>query len=738
MFISYHRSLRRRMAPCLIAAALVLAAVAAPLRPAAAAEAASPWAQEEQVSLRLITARDALGSDGTVRAALQFRLQPGWKIYWRSPGDAGFPPEADFAASRNAKASDLAWPVPERFSVLGLETLGYKQSAVLPFTVTAPDPSRPAEVAATVRYLACDDICIPYEADLAMTLPPGGGEPSAFAHDIARADSLVPRPDSEVAAVDVEGLAASPGADARTATLRLGATADTPFEHPDAFFEGPPGLGYGKPEVTLSDDGRRVVLTVPVGGLDALEPAHAKNGLEGITFTATLVDGARAVEARLEAGPPGSVASDVAPAAAEAAPSLLTILAFAVLGGLILNLMPCVLPVLSIKLLSVVRHGGGHRGEVRASFLASAAGIVAAFMLLAGGLAGVKAAGVAVGWGIQFQQPWFLVAMLLAVTLFACNLFGFFEVRLPRAIADMGEHAGHVHGLGGHFLQGALATLLATPCSAPFLGTAVGFALSRGTVEIMAVFLALGLGLALPYLAVAARPGLATALPKPGPWMIWLRRALALALIATAVWLASVLATSTGLPAALAAAGAAAAATLFLALRHARPRVARPALAGVAAALVAAFALPPLLSGPATAPAPVATQSLAGKAWQPFERARIPELVAGGKTVFVDVTADWCITCQANKTLVLERGKVPGRLAADDVVLMRADWTRPDPRIAKYLADFGRYGIPFNVVYGPEAPDGVTLPELLSEAAVLDALDRAGTGNPGKAVAERR
>src|SRR3989338_66930 len=207
--------------------------------------------------------------------------------------------------------------------------------------------------------------------------------------------------------------------------------------------------------------------------------------------------------------------------------SLAVILLLAVLGGLILNLMPCVLPVLSIKLLGVVGHGGGDNRTVRLSFIFSAAGILFAFGVLAAALIGLKAAGMSIGWGIQFQQPWFLIAMTLVVTAFACNLWGFFEVRLPAYIADWGEHSSHMHGLGGHFLQGALATLLATPCSAPFLGTAIGFALSRGASEIAAVFAALGLGLALPYLAVAAFPGLATRLPRPGRWMVVLRRLLA-------------------------------------------------------------------------------------------------------------------------------------------------------------------------------------------------------------------
>src|SRR5690606_10328334 len=275
--------------------------------------------------------------------------------------------------------------------------------------------------------------------------------------------------------------------------------------------------------------------------------------LLGRSATLTVVDGLRGLERDVTLEPLVDAASPVA-APVEAAGAgdfagLLPILALALLGGLILNLMPCVLPVLSIKLLAAVGHGGRESGAVRLSFLASAAGILTSFLLLAGAAIAVKSAGLTVGWGIQFQQPLFLAAMALLVTLFALNLFGLFEITLPGWLgaAAQGPGSGPAgHSVAGHFLTGAFATLLATPCSAPFLGTAVGFALSRGAVEILAVFAALGLGLAAPYLLVAAAPALATRLPRPGPWMITLRRLLGIALAATAIWLLSVLAAQLG------------------------------------------------------------------------------------------------------------------------------------------------------------------------------------------------
>jgi suppressor for copper-sensitivity B len=399
------------------------------------------------------------------------------------------------------------------------------------------------------------------------------------------------------------------------------------------------------------------------------------------------------------------------------------ILLLALVGGLILNLMPCVLPVLSIKVMGVIGMAGAERRRVTTRFLATTAGIVVSFLVLGGAAAGFKAAGYAVGWGVQFQEPLFIVALVAIVTLFACNLWGLFEVRLPAAISGVAGDGRLPDSISGHFVSGAFATLLATPCSAPFLGTAVSFALARGPLEIVAVFAALGLGMASPYLAVAAFPGLAARLPRPGPWMVTLRRVLGLLLAATGVWLLSVLAAQSGMTAALAVGALMVAAGLALWFA-ARGTGRRGIAGGVIAVLVAlAFVAPGQLARPAAdTPAAVAEAM-----WQPFDRAEIARLVAAGKTVFVDVTADWCVTCKFNKKTVLDRGEVARRLVSEQVVAMRADWTLPNAEIAAYLEDFGRFGIPFNVVYGPALPRGLALPELLTQDAVMIAFNRAGS-----------
>ncbi|MBT5013165.1 MAG: disulfide bond formation protein DsbD [Rhodospirillaceae bacterium] len=501
------------------------------LSPADAKEASSNVVRTDHTTVALISASTSIGDTKTVSLGLHFKLKEGWKVYWRSPGDAGYPPSLDWKGSENLAASEILWPLPERFSVTGMETLGYKNEVVYPVTVTPQAPGREMKLRVNVDYLACSEICVPYQADLKLDLAAGDGAASSFAHLINRFAIRVPGDGAPL------GLAVSRAellGNAKQATVRITATSKQRFNAPDMFIEGPEELIIDKPKPLLTDGGKTVVMTAKVYGLEDLE-----GGLVGTPVTVTLVDGERVMEGML------SVTTGTAAITGNGM-SLISILALAVLGGLILNLMPCVLPVLSIKLLSVVSHGGSDRREVRIGFLASSVGVVFGFWVLASALIALKFAGLSIGWGIQFQQPWFLIAMTVVVMLFAVNLWGVFEFRLPQWLNDMGDKASHAHGLGGKFLTGTFATLLATPCSAPFLGTAVGFALARNPIDIFAVFTALGVGLAMPYLLIAAFPGLATRLPKPGHWMITLRRVLGFALAATGVWLLSVLAAQVG------------------------------------------------------------------------------------------------------------------------------------------------------------------------------------------------
>lgn len=701
--------------------------VSAPIVPGTAMEA------------RLIAAVDRVGDLEQIPAGLHLRLPDGWKTYWRSPGDAGLPPSLDLARSINLADSDFTWPAPHRFQLFGLETYGYETEVVFPITLIPATPGRTLALRGTADVLVCADICVPVLVDLALDLPSGAATPNAEgAYLIDRFENRVPG-DGMAAGITLTDIVWAESGDA----LLLAAEAREPFADPDVFVEAGEGWAFAAPQTRYPSDGRSLIARLPMvqTPLGDAEPT-----LAGADVTLTLVDGPRTVETRLTVGPdPGgrwqavSTGSASAPGLpAEMAPltvtALVSILGIAFLGGLILNLMPCVLPVLSIKAVSVVEAGGKTRQAIRFSFLATAIGVIASFLVLAAGAIAVRAAGGAVGWGMQFQQPLFLVFMILVLTVFACNLMGWFEIQLPaRLNAAMAGAAGDERESSwSHFGTGAFATLLATPCSAPFLGTAVAFALSAPAPVILAVFAMLGIGMAAPYLLIAAAPGLAGRLPKPGAWMVWLKRVMSLALVGTAVWLLSVMAAQTSAPVAGIVALTMVALAGVLWGRTLLPQPAKLTSSAVAGVLaIAAFAVPAMVSTQQDADtfwAPAADAEVTR--WQPFDEAAIPAAVTAGRTVFVDVTADWCITCAVNKTLVLDRAPVRDRLAEPGLTAMQADWTSPDPVIADYLQRHGRYGIPFNIVYGPGAPDGIALPELLTAPIVLDAIARAG-GAPG-------
>lgn len=676
------------------------------------------WADNDQASVRLVSAVDAVGEVENLQFGMEFQLQPGWKIYWRSPGDAGLPPVPDWSQSDNVSAVDMEWPLPVRFELFGLQTFGYEETVVFPLSVKPENPGHSVSLSGTVSYLVCKEICIPHQADIALGLPVGPSNASAKTHSIGQYIAKVPRSPASTG-LRVQASAIQAQSD-ESVVLQVAVLDDQPLGSLELLVEGPEGSYFDAPTVSYNIDRTEAVLSAAGGGV-------TQEQLAAVGVTVTIAEDNQAIETSItpEIGVLPYRTSEATGQHTEDVGFVvpLAIFGLALLGGLILNLMPCVLPVLSLKLLSLIKHGGGDRRAVRVGFLASSAGIVTFFLILGAGLAGLKAAGATIGWGIQFQQPAFLAFMIAILTMFAANMFGVFEFMLPRFIADKAATPGRGNGLSGHFLTGAFVALLATPCTAPFLGTAVGFALSRGTVEILTIFFALGLGLAGPYLAVAAFPKVATRLPTPGPWMIKVKMVMGLAIAGTALWLATVLAAQATMEVAVIVGVLSMLEAIVLGVRRLEgSRLGRVSVPVVILLVASAIAVP-VIKGDVGYSRPVSVAE--GSQWVPFDEAAIPTFVADGKIVFVDVTADWCITCQFNKARVLDTEPVASMLVDDGVVAMKADWTNPDPIIAAFLQRHGRYGIPFNIVYGPSAPDGIPLPELLGEDAVLVAFQTA-------------
>ena len=678
-----------------------------------ASAAQSDTVARDTLSARLITAENGVARGiGALSAGLALDLRDGWHAYWRAPGEVGLPPEIDWRKSRNVASAEMMWPAPTRFRAFGIENFGYKNDLVLPINIRLETPGQPAHLDAQVSLLVCSDICVPEEFALTLDIPGGGGGIDQQAATLI-SDWAAKVPDNgEPSGMSAGEVAFDSGRDALIVTARSA----TPFDAPDLFPELDEfsQAAFGRPDIRLGDGGTLMWARLPVL-TDAVTQAEQVPALR-----VTVTDGDRAATLRPEtaeqAPPPPFTLAQAVPGIGQ----LAWIAALGVLGGLILNVMPCVLPVLSIKLSSAIKNHGAHPTRVRTGFLMSALGVLAFMWVLAAATLAMKALGLSVGWGLQFQNPVFLSLMIVILTIFAANLLGLFEISLPWSWHTRLSRADGSPGYMGDFATGAFAAVLATPCSAPFLGTAVAFALAGRAVDVAVIFTAMGIGLALPYLLVAARPSLIRRMPKPGRWMVLVKMVLGALLALTALWLFWVLDGVAGPWAVLSVAAliAVAIALLTLRLHGLAPGLRTTALGAV---IVAALAAPALVPRPA--PQQMATGGTAQ--WQAFDRASIARHVAAGKTVFVDVTADWCLTCKANKALVLDRAPVAEALRGDDVIPLRADWTRPDESISHYLASFDRYGIPFNAVYGPGAPEGIALPEILNANVVLDAMERA-------------
>lgn len=544
----------------------------------------------------------------------------------------------------------------------------------------------------TLRLSTCSNVCI--LTDFPFTLTVDGQAPADFDFAWAKAMSTLPQQLPADTRVELGY---------QHNQLQLRAERAEGWQSPALFIDALEGAEFGKP--ALEVEGNTLIARVPVSdGWQGDAP-----DLRGQSLGLLLTSGEQAWQGKGTIGAPLALPNQ--------SHSLFWLLGAALLGGLILNLMPCVLPVLALKLGTVLQHQDREQGTVRKQFLAASAGIIASFWVLAAMSSLLRATQGAVGWGIQFQSAGFIGLMVLITLLFCANLLGLFEIRLPSALSTRLATSGG-NGLGGHFLQGSFATLLATPCSAPFLGTAVAFALAAPLGQLWLIFTALGIGMSLPWLLVAALPRLALWLPKPGRWMNHLRILLGLMMLGSSLWLTSLLDNHLGRYA-----------TSWLMVAMLLALLAgiiwRYGIRGftLAIALAALIGSPLLLSGAFSAQDSASVDKVV---WQPLSERAITDALAQNKRVFIDVTADWCVTCKANKYNVLLRDEVQQALSAPDVVALRGDWSKPNDTIATFLRKRGSAAVPFNQIYGPELPQGVTLSPLLDKDDLLTTLHKAG------------
>ncbi|MDE2134667.1 MAG: thioredoxin family protein [Alphaproteobacteria bacterium] len=674
---------------------------------AALAPAAAQIDQAPKVHARLIAEHDEVAPGGKLTVALEEAIRPGWHTYWSNPGEAGAPTEIKWTLPPGWKAGAIQWPYPHRDPVGPLMDYGYEDNVWLLVDLQAPAEAKPGEevhLSAAVDWLVCREVCIPEDTVLNLTLFVGSNPPppdpigaEQFAAARAKLPVASPWPARFALGDDLRLYLRAPALAGKARPVDAQFFPARPGEVQDA---APQALGFAQ-------DG--IVLRLQTGN-------KLGKALDGVLV---LTSADKSVQALVVKATPGAVP----PARFDEAAQLGFALAlfFAFVGGLILNVMPCVLPVLAMKALALAGHTG--RAEARAESFAYSAGAVLSFVAFGVLLVALRAGGAAIGWGYQLQEPVVVAGLALLMFAVGLNLSGVFEVGGIAA----GEGLARRGGLVGAFFTGVLAVAVAAPCTAPFMATAIGYGLTQSTPVVVAVFAALGLGFALPFLLLGLWPALHRILPKPGGWMLRLKQILAIPMYGAAAWLLWVLSQQVDRDGLVAAAAAMAALGVSLwlwgATRTAKDWIRLAGTFVAAAGIIGALSALTLVGR--GAPPPSVQTSFAGIKSEPYSAARLDVLRRARRAVFVDATASWCITCLVNEEAALSRPAVRAAFADKHIALLVADWTNRNPGITALLEAHGRSGVPLYLYYAPGAGDAVVLPQVLTEGEVLRTIGAA-------------
>ena len=670
--------------------------------------AASSSADVEHLHVQLVLPQSVLYPGGANHAGLYFKLESGWHIYWQNAGDSGEPPNARWTLPDGVTATPLQFPAPKRLPLGPLMDFGYENEVVFPFSFTVAPSVKPgpATLDAKVSWLVCREVCIPGKAELEEKVqldskPPeavttSGTDQALWQRGVDALPKPLPATDKVVFQPTATGFRLAVDTGRR--------------ETQAAFFPSDQSILDNPSPQQPTPTPKGLILDVKKDANLAANPAQLNGVLE--------LSGGRNY---VVSATPGTIAP---PAPSFSFAALARIAGLAFLGGLLLNLMPCVFPVLFLKGLALVNSGSEERHRLRAHGFVYTAGILVSFWILVAALLALRAAGGSLGWGFQFQSPIFLALMACLLFFLGLSLAGQFELGL--ALTSAGGSLATKQGYTGSFFTGVLAVIVATPCTGPFMAAAIGYALAQPAGVTFAVFTALALGLAAPYLALALQPAWTRLLPKPGVWMDVLKQAISVPIFLTVIWLAWVLAQAYG------AALLAAVLISFLLLAIAGWFLGRWPARGwsttVAALLVIAVVGisvfgQKLAVEPMTASSqPESANSIAANDWQPWTADAVSRYQSQGRPVFVDFTASWCLSCQVNERVALRQPAVQEAFASANVVLLKADWTRHDEAITQALTALGRSGVPAYVLYVPGEASPRLLPEVLTPGIVTDAI----------------
>jgi thiol:disulfide interchange protein DsbD len=681
---------------------------------------AAPVVKTEHVEAQLIAEKAATQAGKPVTVGLQLRMEPQWHTYWKNPGDSGLPTKIEWVLPAGWKAGPIQWPYPHPLPVGPLMNYGYEDEVVLLTQLTPPAgvANGAVPIKARAEWLVCKDICIPEKGELDATLDIAAADAPANARveaAIARARNNLP--------VDTKGWKFESSLAGKALVVRLTPPEGVNAPAKVAFFPEREGLIEPAAPQKVSRDGRSVRVEMkladpPLAGVTKVSGVAVADG----TWQGTE---ARAINVAADVGtlPAGTAGTTTGAAAGAGAASagLLAQLVFALVGGMILNLMPCVFPVLGIKVMGFVEHAHGEPRAMRMQGGVFTVGVLASFLVLAAIMLSLRAAGGQLGWGFQLQSP--IVVMLLAVLFFvlALNLSGVFE--WGAFAQSLTSNLSAKSRYADAFLSGVLASVVATPCTAPFMGVAIGATLTQDAGTAMLVFFALGLGMALPVLALSFFPRWLRVLPKPGAWMETFKQVLAFPLYATVAWLAWVLGNLGGIDAVFALLAGLVLVAMggwFYGRWAHRGGIWQPAIAIMLGIVGVLVAWPGAQVGATVEAAPRPGEM----AWQPWSPEEVRRLTESGRPVFVDFTAAWCVTCQVNKRVALNDKDVVKAFASRDLTALKADWTRQDPRITQELAALGRNAVPVYAIYMPGGDSPRLLPEVLTPSLVLDEISK--------------
>ena len=698
---------------------------------AAAAQPSPDGASTEQVAVRLISDYATVAPGQTIYLGLEQKIIPHWHTYWKNPGDSGTSTTIAWTLPSGMTASDIIWPAPSRFDLGPITNYGYSDQVVLLTKLTVPASQAIGSeipVEAKASWLVCEETCIPQDATLRITLAVGATTSASNEHKQIIDAALKKIPQS------VKWPATYQRQDGKlqarlTLPTEVGGkpVADFVQRHTLRFYPAEWGTAAHNAAQTFKLDGQQLTIDLAAGETPPAQDSQVRGVLVAEEKTSSATPGAIVLAVELGAGtvaPRPEKATAQAPAPIEDDITLWRALLLAFAGGIVLNLMPCVFPVLSIKALGLLKHSELSSAQKRAQGLAYTVGVLASFSLLAVALIVIKNLGAQVGWGFQFQSPYFVLGVAYLIFVVGLSLSGVFALGGP---ANLGAGLASRSGYSGSFFTGVLATIVATPCTAPFMGAALGFALTQPSFVLWLVFIALGLGLALPYMLISAWPALHRVLPKPGLWMERLKQALAFPMYGAAVWLVWVLAQQAGVNAVpLALGGMIVLALIAWIFDSTRNTSGAKRLAANGVVLVATLVTVGVsfqaVNVLAAAPTQVA-QGGAGQHWEAYSPPRLVELREQGKPVFINLTAAWCITCLVNEKVALSQPAFKELLQKEGIAYLKGDWTSQDARISALLKQYGRSGVPLYLFYpSGTGSEAVVLPQILTHDIVSSAL----------------